>query len=469
MMPRRWILLCAALALGAGAGAAGRAAPPAAEREEADQEARIRELEEAVASLREELRRLQQHGAAPDVAELARRLEVLADELERLRRGEATETEIGKEGKKKEEEAEPAGTRHGLAPSASKVYRVHRGLSFGGYGEALYENFDSRADDGTPSGETDQLDFLRLIIYSGYRFTDRILFNSEIEFEHASTEEEGDVSVEFAYLDFLLDPRASLRAGLLLVPVGFLNELHEPPIFLGSRRPDVERVIIPTTWRETGFGVHGEAGPVEYRAYLTTSLAAEGFTAATGLRGGRQQGSEAMAEDFALSGRLDFTGLPGLLLGGSFFAGDTGQDQPFDGRVTLYDLHGDWRWRGLQMRGLWAHADVDDAEEIGVLTGERVGSEMEGWYAEAGYDVFSHARLGDQELIPFARYERFDTQHEVPLPGPPPTGELDRKSLTAGLVYKPLPQIAIKADYQDFDDEANGAVDQLNVALGYMF
>jgi len=172
---------------------------------------------------------------------------------------------------------------------------VKQGVSIGGYGEFLYQNFDRSLEDGTPSGETDSADLVRLVLYTGYKFNDRILFNSEIEYEHATTgegdEEKGEVSVEFAYLDFLFGERMGVRSGLVLVPVGFLNELHEPPIYLGARRPEVEKNILPSTWRANGAGIHGEFGSgLSYRAYVTESFRGvaspdegiEGFTADKG-------------------------------------------------------------------------------------------------------------------------------------------------------------------------------------------
>ena len=133
----------------------------------------------------------------------------------------------------------------GLGPAASNVYRKERGVSLGGYGEALYTNYAELRQDDQPSGKTDEFDFLRAVFYVGYKFSDSILFNSEIEVEHASTDKGGSVSVEFAYLEFQKRPEIGLRAGMLLVPVGFINELHEPPIFHGARRPEVEQVDHP--------------------------------------------------------------------------------------------------------------------------------------------------------------------------------------------------------------------------------
>ena len=363
----------------------------------------------------------------------------------------------------------------GLGPSAEKVYGAEHGVSFGGYGEWLYQNFDKSLDDGTPSGATDSADFLRLVLYAGYKYSDKILFNSEIEYEHATTEGDGEVSVEFAYLDFLLRPSLNVRTGLVLVPVGLINEIHEPPTFLGTHRPFVEQVVLPSTWSELGAGVWGTAGGFTYRGYLTTSLDASGFTADEGIREGRQGASEAAAEDLALSGRLDYTGTPGLTAGVAFFRGDTGQGAQVGGStlgagVTTLDAHVDWRWRALQVRGVWARVEVDDTEAIAALTGETVGKRIDGAYLEAGYDVLAATRWNKHQLIPFARWESFDTQAEVAATlAPTVTGENDRELLTVGLVYLPIPQVAIKADFQNFDNAAGTGLDQFNVGVGFAF
>lgn len=128
--------------------------------------------------------------------ELERQIGILAEEMEREQLGEAAATADRSD--------------YGYGPAASKIYRTGQGLSVGGYGEMLYERFDSTRDDGADSGETDQLDFLRAIVYFGYKFNDNWLFNSEVEFEHGSVEEGGDVSVEFAYLDYLWKPELNL-------------------------------------------------------------------------------------------------------------------------------------------------------------------------------------------------------------------------------------------------------------------
>jgi len=426
-----------------------------------DLDARLAALEREVAALAAEIDRLRVGGAeAASTAELERRIEALSQEVERLRIGAAA--------------AAPKADQSagGLGPAASKVYRAGRGVSIGGYGEVVYLDPSSRADDGTPSGETATADLQRAVLYFGYKFDDRWLFNSEIEFEHAvaGDGEKGDVEVEFAYVDYHKTPKLGARGGLLLVPMGFLNELHEPPIFFGVERPEVEQVIIPTTWRELGGGVYGQAGPVTWKAYLVNSLNAAGFSADEGIREGRQEGSEAAAGDLALTGRVDWVPLQGILLGAGLFAGDTAQDATGvpGARLVAWEAHAEYRWRGLKARALLAQNRLSDAGEVSTLTGQVIGSRQSGYYVEAGYNVFDGRRTTAQELSPFVRYEALDTQAAV-ASGLSADPANDRRILTVGLHYRPIPNIALKLDWQDQGNSAGTGVDQWNLGLGWLF
>ena len=438
-------------------------------------EERVRELERQVEQLKAEIAAMKSGGASTEadrLAELERRLEVMAGEIEKLKIGEAAVAADQSE--------------HGFGPAASKIYRTERGLSVGGYGEAIYQRIDeggeeeeegvaAKAEEGEEEEEEeggDHFDLRRAVIYVGYKFNDRILFNSEVEFEHAGEE----VEVEFAYLDFLWRPQLNFRAGLVLMPMGFLNELHEPTIFLGANRPDVEQRILPTTWEEGGFGLFGQAGPFTYRTYIVNGLDAAGFTD-DGLRGGRQGGSTAKAEDLAWVGRLDYTGLPGLLAGGSVYTGKSGQGlemaagRELGVRTTIAEGHLEWRWRGLEFRTLGVRAELDDVAELnealGLAGDESIGEKLKGFYLQLGYDLLA-GRAAGKALIPFARWESFNTQDAVPA-GFSVNPDTDFEIITLGVSYKPIEQLVLKVDYQNVDNEAGTGADRFNVLLGYVF
>jgi hypothetical protein len=258
--------------------------------------------------------------------------------------------------------------------------------------------------------------------------------------------------------------------------MGFNNEQHEPTAYLGSRRPLVERVIVPATWREMGAGLFGESGPVSWRAYVTTGLNAARFTSG-GIRGGRGNGAQSLAEDFALTGRLDWQPVVGTTLGASLYSGNSGQgaivgNERLDARVTMYDVHAEAKLRGLQLRGLVTGGTTDDAAQINALnnlTGSSsVGERFGGWYAEAGYDLAALRGFGEHSITPFVRYEKFNTQRGVPA-GFSLSRALDQAITTLGVQWKPIAQTVIKADYQNVDNEAGTGVNQWNLAVGYIF
>jgi hypothetical protein len=393
------------------------------------------------------------------IADLERRLDALSRELEAQKTGAPLPTA-------------PEEGRFGLGASASKVYGVPSGLSFGGYGEFLYEQKRATLQDGTHVGSTKKLDALRLVLYTGYKFTDRIVFNSEVEFEHGGYSDEhpeGEAVVEFAYLDFLFHRGFNLRAGQMLVPMGFINELHEPPAFLGARRPQVERTLIPATWHENGLGIHGELpGNVTYRLYLMNGLDGAKFTAG-GLRDGRQAGKEANAQSLAWTGRVDWRPQPGVLLGTSFYTGNSNQTGSGEAlSTTLWDAHGEFQIQGLQVRGLYARSTVSAAGVAALALTDparEVGTSQWGGYLEVGYDVLRETR---QALIPYVRYERLNTQQEV-VAGVLRDQAQDRTLLTVGAAYKPLPQVAVKADWSRDENRARTGRDQFSLALGYTF
>ena len=411
-----------------------RPAPPASEEE---RQQRLKALEEKVKILTEEIESLKTKVVIPETAELK--------------------------------------SAYGLGPAASRVYQLTRGLSIGGYGEAhlslLVNDKGSRKD---------TLDFERFVLYAGYKFTDWILFNSEIEVEHAKTEESvsagaGTVELEFAYLDFRGWEPLNARTGLLLIPMGFINEIHEPPFYFGNNRPEVERRIIPATWRELGAGIYGTLMPgLEYRTYAVNGLNAKGF-ASGDFREARQEGNRALAEDFAWTGRLDYTPLPGLLMGASFFWGDSGQGQVFAGRkihanLFLYDLHAQVQYRGLHVRGLFSEGFVSDARTLSRDLAEGpISREVWGAYGEVAYDILPLLLPGTrQSLSPFARLEWLDTQADVP------SGFRSDRSkrlriYTVGLSYKPIPGVVLKLDYRELDPDSGSIADEFNAGFGFAF
>jgi hypothetical protein len=286
------------------------------------------------------------------------------------------------------------------------------------------------------------------------------------------------VALEQLYLDYLLSPALTLRAGLVLPPVGILNEVHEPPTFNGVERPSFDQVVLPTTWRELGVGAVGAlpgASGLSYRVYLVNGLKAAGFDAVSGIRGGRQEGKEASFANPSLTGRLEWV-RPGLRLGGSFWYGGSANQDPalgtgsFDNAVALLSADARYDRGPLMFRGVLANISIADAEAINAAYGGQVGSRIAGGYVEAAYDVLSLlVPASAQRLNAFLRYEHFDTQAGVPA-GVVKDESLARRITTMGLSYKPVYNVVFKGDYQL--QRTKAGLDEgelLSLGVGYQF
>lgn len=403
------------------------------------------------------------------VKKLERKTDILSQEVEKLR----TNLAIPEEKQLK--------SAYGLGPAASKVYQVGKGLSIGGYGEGFYQNIV-----GDKGDAKSKADMERMVLYVGYKFTDSIIMNSELEIEHGSTgegsEEKGEVSAEFVSLDFLLDPKVNVRTGLLLMPMGMINRMHEPLFYFGNHRPVVEQTIIPSTWREMGLGLFGAITPnLTYTTYAVNGLNASGFSS-RGIKEGKGGGSESLAQDLGYVARLDYTpdALPGLTIGGSGYVSNSGQDltynhQKADVLTQIYESHLQWKYYGLEFRALgsWGminNAGLLSAENILANNGQGVvGSQNYGWYTEAGYDVLPLMfKDTPQYLAPFVRYEKLNTLAKAPL-GYSADPTKDQEVFQVGLQYKPIPQVVLKADYRNFVAKQGTMPDDFNLGFGFIF
>ena len=333
--------------------------------------------------------------------------------------------------------------------------------SIGGYGELHYEG-----------GSRDQLDFHRFVLFVGHEFNDRIRFFSEIELEHAWSGEgrPGEVELEQAYLQIDLSAQHRLNAGVLLIPSGFLNEIHEPPTFYGVERNPVETAIIPTTWWEGGVGLSGNFGAsgIAYNLMFTSGLR----TPLTGsnaflVRSGRQKTANAVAKEGAITGELTYTGIAGLEIGASGhyeFDVSQGAGDPLTGEgvpAWLMSAHVGAQYGGFGMRALYASWWIDgpSAEAVG-------RNRQTGYFLEPSYRFpLGFAMLGDEpsELGFFYRYSWWDNNAGM--------SSLERatKEHAVGTNFWPHPNVVFKLDYIFQETDAGAKTDRFNAGVGYRF
>lgn len=333
--------------------------------------------------------------------------------------------------------------------------------SFGGYGELHYNG-----------GSADELDFHRFVFNVNHAFNDRIRLFTELEVEHALVEDSadgsgpGEVELEQAWLEFDLDERAKARAraGLFLIPVGILNETHEPPTFYGVERNRVESNIIPTTWWEGGAGLAYafENGiRLDGQVHGGLDVPSSGSNAFK-VRNGRQKVAKSKLRDPAVTGRVRYTGLPGIELASTLqYQFDVTQGDPGDPQTsaTLWEAHADItrsiaRGVSVGFRGLYARWDLDGTSV------EAVGRDVqEGWYVEPSLRFGTG--LGD--LGVFARYSEDDNTA-----GDDTDSEFSE--VTVGFNYWPHPNVVLKLDYQ-FQQPPEGTAkdNRLNLGVGFQY
>ena len=346
----------------------------------------------------------------------------------------------------------------------------------GGYGEAVYNNYR----DGS---KKDEADLKRFIIFLGHKFSDRLKFFSELEVEHAKVDKNGGaVEMEQAYIEYGLTNKMNTRIGLMIMPLGITNETHEPPTFYGVERNEVESRIIPSTWRELGVALQGQAAAgLEYNVGVSTTPDASKYKdASKGFRDLRTHGRQAAANDLGLFAALNYRGIPGLLLGASVFSGDTAQDGEgatptksdlvgASANLTLWDVHAKYAVGNLDLQALYARGTLSDTDKINAAAGLVLGSDKAapklfyGWYGQAAYHVWQQ---GDLDVAPFVRYERYNTQASVAA-GYTVDPKNNETVTTAGVNFKLHPQVVLKADYQNY--QTDNLKDRINLGMGYMF
>lgn len=377
----------------------------------------------------------------------------------------------------------PAALPLEAAPAPVELAATTPATTIGGYGEISYNNY-------LKDSSRNEADLKRFVLFFGHRFNDRLSFNSEVEIEHAiaSADDPGEVEVEQAYLSYAFDPAINVKAGLFLMPFGFINRSHEPPTFFGVERNEVETRIIPSTYREGGIGIYGTTSfGLSYDAGITTGFNVAKFDdAGNPLGGSHQELVLAKASNLSVYGSLEYRPAPGLLVGGAIFAGNATQKNAdfkadaslpdFSGiqsRVTLWDVHARWQPGRFDFQGLYARGSISNAAALnGVITAYNTAnsanrpllpSAFYGWLAQGAYVL----PLGnDVMLAPFVRYEKFNTQSRLSAGVVPDAANRDRV-LTTGLSFKPIPDVVLKADYQKFF--TNSENDRLNFGIGYQF
>lgn len=374
-----------------------------------------------------------------EIKELKETTQSLIDETSDLKTGFSYTTVDTKE------------SHSGLGAAASKVYYSKSPLSIGGYGEMYYSTTNS--DDN--NADTSQTQVKRLITYLGYKFSDTIILNTEIEYEGGGVTANGggdEVVVEFMYLDFLINKNFNVRLGNMLMPMGLINQRHEPTLFTTVQRPQTSYYLIPTTWDESGAMIYGRiANTLEYKLAGVSALQPDDTAGAKWLRKGRGGSFAVTNPGFAGVGRVDYTGINGLLVGASVYA---------DSKIVMWDTHVNYEYNGARVYGTYTQTSRSGT------TGTQVKN-MSGGYINVSFDILSLTSI-DKKLPLFVQYESVNPQEK--LADGTQFDSVD--TTTVGVNFFPHEQIVLKMDYamsnNDFANTKIGS-DTFSLSLGFIF
>ena len=324
--------------------------------------------------------------------------------------------------------------------------------TLGGYGE-LHLN----------QGDKEQIDFHRWVLFLNHRFSDRIKLFSELELEHSLSGDgkPGEVELEQAYIEFALDNGWALKGGQFLIPVGTLNETHEPNTFFGVERNNVEKNIIPTTWWEGGAAVSRVCNNgLSYDFAVHSALAVTTdptSSSAFNIRSGRQKVAEADASDFAATARVRYSGIPGLDVSAFVnYQNDIAPDNTEDNSAVLVGGTASYRNGGFGLKGLIGHWDID-----GASFAANDADTQWGYYVEPSY---TWEFGGSQKVGVFGRYSYYDYAKGA---GNVDGGEYDE--YTIGVNYWPIDNVVLKADFTQADKKGGDTNDTYNFGIGYSF
>ncbi|OHE09472.1 MAG: porin [Sulfurimonas sp. RIFOXYD12_FULL_33_39] len=373
-----------------------------------------------------------------EIAELKEKTQVLTDETSNLQTGFNYTT------------VDTTVSHSGLGSAASKVYYSKSPLSIGGYGEMYYAHTSNEG-----ASNSSKVDVYRFVPYIGYKFSDNIILNAELEFEHGGVEagSGGEVIVEFMYLDFLINPYANLRVGHMLVPMGLINEKHEPTLFNTVQRPNTSKNLIPSTWHESGVMAYGEiAEGLSYKVAGITGLDSS-KTGDKWLRSGRGGSFENSNPKLGVVARVDYTGINGLLVGASTYA---------DSDINIWDAHLDYNLEALRVYGVYTQSSRSN--EAALLAGAAEATDAKGGFLNIGYDLLSFTS-SKYKMPLFVQYESVAARDK--LTNGSSIASID--TTTVGINYFPHEQVVLKADYAMQKQDGIADKNIASLSVGFIF
>lgn len=382
----------------------------------------------------------------------------------------------GKDSTKKEEKSS----------SYTEEYNKFR---FGGYGEMVASYMDYGLNRMTEKGSVKEnrgtVAIPRFVLAFDYKFSPTWILGAEIEFEYGGTgsareiewyeengeyeveiEKGGEVALEQFHITKLIHPAFNIRAGHMIVPVGLTNSHHEPVNFFGVYRPEGETTILPSTWHETGIAFFGKVYKFDYELQLVAGLDPQNFRNTNWVGKGRQGAFE--IDNFtspAFVARLNYSGIRGLRIGGSFYYNQTAKNSSKPSRnighkfpVTIFTADAQYKSpkNTFIARANMVYGNLGEAASLSEINRKSpkatgypttdVAKNAVSYAGEAGYNIGSFFGEKAPRIYPFVRYEYYNPMEKAGYLKTP-DARLKTSMWTVGLNYYALPNLVVKADY----------------------
>ena len=389
----------------------------------------------------------------------------------------------------------------GLGKAASAIYNSDKRYSISGFGEANFVNYSNGNDISLGDLELYYTQLYRFSTFFGFKITDKLIFNGEFLIEHLRDGSNSETNIiPEAYLDYRHNSHFGVRAGFVPLTIGYINSNDEPILFHSVNRPEVERLIIPTSWIQLGVMTYGNITKgLDYFLGVFSTPDAEEFISPTFIRGGAEPKFET-PKSFGINYQLLFSGYKDLQIGVSGFYGDTGQNHKYinseneqvtvNSILNLAALHLRYDFSNIRIIMVGTYSSLSDTDGIYELNevdnrGEVIGSSAYGYYAEVGMDILYYFNISkesenrffdfhEMKLPIFARYERINTHNTIDnslyhLP----YKTSDMEIITMGLNYNPNEDFVVKANYQIRNNKSkidNGPISNLfEFGIGFNF
>jgi hypothetical protein len=392
-------------------------------------------------------------------------------------------------------------TQAGLPIAASKIYFTDSKFTLSGYGESNYINYLGEKNIQSEDLELYMTNMQRFVVYAAYKPKKWLVLYAEIFAEYMN-DGRRERLFEFQpelFADFRLSERFNVRVGTHQAQIGYINNSDEPVMFYTVNRPEVERIIIPSTWIDLGVMTYGNINKdLKWSASVYQGLDPTNLNGATWIRRGRAEPLRFNFDGYTLNSSIKYTGIKDteLALTGLYSKMSRNEISSNTHLISPYVRHTYKNWSFMALgaaggtdntRGLYELTRDFSADQ----TGQVLGQSVYGYYAEVGYDILpilglnkrkergraDNVLIRAQEIkLPiFVRYERLNTHAQVdPELANEQIFQSDLTTLTVGANFNPRRNIVLKTNYQFRHNKqalANGMFegDRFEAGIGFIF